>query len=259
MDLHLTEKVVFISGSGQGLGKGIAEGFLEENAKVIISDNNDLLLKETEKELVSKYGKSRIFSLLGDLTNDNDISNCIEKSIEHFGRIDFLIANLGSGRSTPDWNPTELEWTRTMDLNFNGARKLTNKVVPFMINNGGGSIIYISSIAGVEVIGAPISYSVAKAGLISYSKNLSFKLAQNRIRVNTICPGNIYFKGGTWDIKSKENIQEINKMLKEKVPVMRFTTPNEIANIVLFLSSDRASFITGSNIIADGGQTVSIY
>jgi len=258
MDLQLTDKVAFVSGSGQGLGKSIAESFLEENARVIITDIHEGRLNTTEKELSDKYHPSNIFSFKGDLTKDKDISTCVEESINRFGRIDFLVANLGSGRSVTDWNPTEEEWDRIFDLNFNGARKLTNAIVPNMIKCGSGSIIYISSIAGKEVIGAPISYSVAKASLIAYSKNLSNNLSQKNIRVNTICPGNIFFENGTWDIKIKQNPQEVNEMLATKVPLKRFATPHEIANIVLFLSSNKASYITGSCIIADGGQTVSI-
>ena len=258
MDLQLTDKVAFVSGSGQGLGKCIVESFLEENAKVIITDIHEERLSATKQELSAKYDRSNIFCFKGDLTKDKDISTCVKESINRFGRIDFLVANLGSGRSVPDWNPPEEEWDRIIDLNFNGARRLTNSVVPYMIKQRVGAIVYISSIAGEEVIGAPINYSIAKASIIAYSKNLSFKLSQNNIRVNTVCPGNIFFENGTWDIKSRQNPQEVNEMLATKVPLKRFATPREIANIVLFLSSNKASYITGSCIIADGGQTISI-
>ena len=127
-----------------------------------------------------------------------------------------------------------------------------------MMEKKSGSIVFISSIAGMEVIGAPIHYSVAKAALISFSKNLSKKVANNNIRVNTICPGNIYFENGTWDYKLKENKGKVIAMLEHSVPLNRFASPEEIADLVMFISSNKMSFMTGSCLVIDGGQTVSI-
>ncbi len=258
MDLELKNKVVLITASGQGLGKGIAEGFLNEGAKTIITDINKERLLNTVKEFKTEFGDECCFGFPGDLTVDSIISNCIEESIKEFGKIDILVANMGSGRGPIDWNISDEDWKKMIEINFEGARKISNVLIPHFISNGEGNIVYISSIAGVEVIGAPIHYSVAKASLIAFSKNLSVKLAKFNIRVNTISPGNILFKNGTWDIKMKENYNSVQNMLKEKVPLNCFATPNDIANIVLFLSSERAKFITGSNIVADGGQTVNI-
>lgn len=258
MDLNIKNKVVLITGSGQGLGKGIAESLLSEGAKVIITDVLADRLESVKLDLEHKFASSNIFIFKGDLTQNEDITACIESSINHFGQIDILVANLGSGRSIPDWNPSDDEWKRVIDLNFEGARKITNVLVPSMIERGHGNLIFISSIAGKEVIGAPIAYSVAKASLIAYSKNLSVKLAPFGIRVNTVCPGNIYFKGGDWDSKIKQDESKVKSMLELTVPLNRFTTPEEIANTILFLSSDKSAFITGSAITIDGGQTVSI-
>lgn len=258
MNLDLKKKIALITGSGQGLGKGIAEGFIKEGAKVTIADISATRLEASKRELKSKYLNAEIHTYCGDLTKKDQINECVSKSIDQFGRIDFLIANLGSGKSIPDWNSSDEEWTRIVNINFESARKMTNTVVPYMIENGTGSIIFISSIAGKEIIGAPVSYSVAKASLIAYSKNLSIKLGSMGIRVNTICPGNIYFKNGVWDLKMKNDEKDVKSMLESKIPLKRFTTPEEVANLVLFLSSDVSAFITGSCITIDGGQTVSI-
>ena len=258
MNLKLLGKIVLITASARGLGKGIAKGFLEEGAKVVITDIDNKSIEETVKEFSQLYGQENIYSFCGVLTKKNTINTCLSEIIERFGRIDILVANLGTGKGTQDWNIEEEEWTRMMDMNFNAARKTVNEVVQYMPKNGGSSIVFISSIAGLEVIGAPIHYSVAKAALIAYSKNISKKLAANNIRVNSICPGNIYFKEGTWDYKMQENEERVKEMLNNSVPLKRFTTPDEIANIVLFLSSDKAAFVTGSCIVADGGQTIGI-
>ena len=255
MDLKLSGKIVLVTASAHGLGKAIATGFLEEGAKVIITDINQERIDNAFAELSRRFGRDTLFSFTGDLTKEGVINECVAKTEERFGAIDILVANLGSGRGSIEWKIPEDDWHAMMDINFNGARMITNAVVPRMIENGSGSIVYISSIAGVEVIGAPIHYSVAKAALIAFVKNLSKKLAGNAIRANVVCPGNIYFEEGTWDFKLKENREKVLEMLEKTVPVNRFAVPEEIANLVLFLASEKASFITGSTLVADGGQT----
>ena len=117
-----------------------------------------------------------------------------------------------------------------------------------------GNIFFISSIAGVEFLGAASDFSVAISALISFAKILSHKMAPD-IRVNSIAPGNILFEGGSWDKKVKEKPEKINSYIQEKVPLKSFGTPEEIADLALFMASERAAFITGSCIVADGGQT----
>jgi len=119
-----------------------------------------------------------------------------------------------------------------------------------------GSLIFISSIAGMEFLGAPVVYSTAKSALISFAKSLSHKLAP-KVRVNVVSPGNVWVKNGTWDIKMKENPEKVQNMLNEKVPLKRFGLPAEVSDLVLFLSSTKASFITGGCFVIDGGQTTS--
>jgi 3-oxoacyl-[acyl-carrier protein] reductase len=258
MKLKLEQKVVLITGSGQGLGKGIAEAFLSEGAKVVITDLLVDRLDMTRQELSQKYNESNVLSFCGDLTKNSDIIDCVNTAINYFGKIDILIANLGSGSSVPDWNVTDDEWKRMLDINFESARKVTTFVVPHMIKKGRGNLLFISSIAGKEVIGAPLPYTVAKAAIIAYSKDLSVKLASKNIRTNVICPGNIYFKNGDWDRKLRADKQKVESMIEDKVPLNRFTSPEEVANLALFLASEKSSFITGSSITIDGGQTVSI-
>ena len=126
-----------------------------------------------------------------------------------------------------------------------------------MIEESNGVVLFISSIAGMEVIGAPTDYSTAKAAIIALAKNMSRKVAPN-IRVNVISPGNVYFDGSSWDKKIKQNKKQINEMIKTKVPMNRFATPSDIASSAVFLCSDKASFITGATLVIDGGQTVGV-
>ena len=120
-----------------------------------------------------------------------------------------------------------------------------------------GSIIFISSICGVEALGAPTDYSVAKAALNAFSKNLAKKVGPE-VRVNTVVPGNIYFEGGTWAEKIKSSKAKVDEMLETEVPLIRLGKPEEVADAVTFLCSERASFITGATLVVDGGQTRSI-
>jgi len=131
---------------------------------------------------------------------------------------------------------------------------LLNHLIPHLIKSS-GNIVLTGSIAGIEEIGAPIPYSVSKAALTMYAKGLSKKLAEHHIRVNSIAPGNIIFKGGNWDKKNQNDPEGIQKMLKGKVPLKKFGTPEDIGNMVTFLLSERSGFITGSCVVIDGGQT----
>ena len=258
MNLELKDKVILVTGSGQGLGKGIVEEFLKEGAKVVVTDMNEERMNKTIEIFRGVYGKENISGFCGNLTALKDIQSCVSHVIAKYNRIDILIANLGSGRGSLNWNISEDEWNNMLDINFTGARRIVTEIVPHMIENKSGSILFISSIAGLEIIGAPIHYSVAKAAIIAYSKNLARKLASYDIRVNTICPGNIYFENGTWDFKMQEDKQKVIEMLEQTVPQKRFASPEDIANLVVFISSKKSSFITGSCLISDGGQSVGI-
>ena len=122
-----------------------------------------------------------------------------------------------------------------------------DKVIPFLIVAN----------PGIEAFGAPVAYSTAKAAVIALAKNIARKLSD--VRVNVISPGNVYFKGGSWDEKIKHDKNRIDNIIKKAVPMNRFASPEEIVDSVVFLCSDRASFITGSNLVVDGGQTVGVF
>ena len=120
---------------------------------------------------------------------------------------------------------------------------------------GSGNILFIASIVGVEATPAPLPYSAAKAALINYSKNLARQVAREGVRVNCVAPGNILFPGGTWERHLERDRAAVTKKIEDEVPMGRFGTPEEIAGLAVFLCSPRASFITGSCFVADGGQT----
>lgn len=258
MELGLKDKVVLITGSSRGIGKTIASSFLAEGARVIVTGRDRTTLNETLEEFLNTYGAEFVCAYQGDMTNLDDIAKCVNLAVKKFNKIDILIANIGTGKSKAGLEANQSEWERIIKLNLIGSINIVKEIVPLMKKNGNGSIVIISSIAGCEVLGAPITYSAAKSALISSSKNLSYLLAKDNIRVNTVAPGNIFFKGGRWEEIIRENPDIIENYIKRNVPMQRFGKSQEIADAVLFLASERASFITGACLVVDGGETRSI-
>ena len=166
---------------------------------------------------------------------------------------DILVANLGSGSGKPGWEQDEAEWERLFNLNFFGSTRLAQACIPAMTK--GGSIVFISSIAGVEALPAPLPYSAAKAALVNYSKNLSRAVADRKIRVNSIAPGNIFFDGGSWEKHLAKDPDGIQAFIAKEVPLQRFGTPEEIASLAVYLCSSISGFATGECFVMDGGQT----
>lgn len=252
MDLNLKDKVVVVAGSSRGIGKTIAGLLLEEGAKVCISGRDPESLAATEHEF-SNLGQ--VAGFRGDLAKAEPIALLFKFIGTKWGALDAIIVNLGTGRGTSGWDPPEEDWDRLFLQNFHAGRRLAGAAVPLLERRGGGSIVFISSITGVEATPAPLPYSAAKAALINYSKNLSRQLAEKNIRVNCIAPGNIVFPGGSWDRRLIADRESVTRMLDAEVPLKRLGTPGEIAGLAAFLCSTQASFITGACMVADGGQT----
>ena len=255
MDLGLKDKVVFIAGSSRGIGKAIAEGFACEGAKVVITGRDNESLQKTLKEFRERHGAQSIFGFSGDLGEIETLRSILNQTVLTFGKMDVVVGNIGSGRGKPGYDLPDSEWDRFFNVNLMTNIRVVRETIPSLIRNGCGSIVFTASIAGLETVGAPIAYEAAKAALIASCKNMSRELAQYKIRVNCVAPGNILFQGSTWDLRLRDDEKSTMDYVTSQVPLKRFGTPEEIASIVVFLSSQRASFITGACIVADGGQT----
>ena len=253
MELNLKDKVVLVTGGTRGIGFQISKDFLYEGAKVVVIAKNEPRENKSFSDLKAAFPDSLYFYAC-DVTDENSLKDCQNWCLQKLQAIDIVVANVGNGSSMQDAVTESGQWNKVWDINFTSALN-TARVFSKELIRSNGVLLFISSIAGLEFIGAPVDYATAKSALIAFSKSLSYRLAP-KVRVNVVVPGNVWTGEGTWFNKIRENPGIVQKMLIEKVPLQRFGQPKEISDVVLFLSSERASFITGSYFVVDGGQTI---
>ena len=253
MNLDLEDKVFLIGGSSQGIGFSIARCFLDEGAKVVITGRDSKALGEAQSILREKYGEN-IFALEGDLSNLDTVKKNIEKTISRFKKLDGVIANVGNGSEPMEISEYENTYQKSYEVNVKSSMILVQESIPYLKKNG-GSVTFIGSIAGIEDIKAPLAYSMHKAALVSAAKKLSRTLSADKIRVNLVAPGNIFVPGGVWDRKKSQDEKGVLDYLSTEVPLNTLGDPEDIGYLCVFLASKKAKFITGSVIVADGGQT----
>jgi len=257
VNLSLNNRVALVSGSSRGIGKAIAAAFLREGCRVCITARNEAPLAAALAEFEAEFEKGRAISFCGDLTDSKIIERAVRGTHGQWGRLDAVVANLGSGSGKPGWQLDPEEWERLFRLNFFASVNLAQAAIPLLAESKHGALLFIASITGAEATAAPLPYSAAKAALINYSKNLASQVAKLGVRVNCIAPGNILFPGGNWERHLEKDKNKVMQMIESSVPLARFGRPEEIADMAVFLCSDAATFITGACVKADGGQTKS--
>ena len=252
MDFDFKNQNVFISGSTKGLGKEIASRFKLAGSSIVINGRNSEDLHKTKAEISADH------AFQADVTNEVDTARVINAAIEVFGEIDILICNVGSGSNlNRDLDPLT-PWKYMMDVNFWSAVYLIESIDALQPNHP-MSIVCISSICGIEIVpGAPPAYSVAKSALNSYVRVKSKGLKSVGSRINAIAPGNIMHENSIWLKKKNENPAEVNDYINKNVPLNRMASTGEIADLVLYLASPKASFVSGSIWTIDGGQVNSL-
>jgi 3-oxoacyl-[acyl-carrier protein] reductase len=257
MNLGFDNKHFIITGSTRGIGLGIAEVLLQEGAHVMITGRNVGTGNDVYKRLDSRF-PGKVLFYAGDLVDEQVTEAVLSEAVSKWGRIDGIVANIGAVKKVQDWEIGNSDWSWYFNNNFNASLQIVTRSIP-QLEKTKGSVVFIGSIAGIEDVGAPLPYSAAKAALAMYAKTLSRKLAPMHIRVNTVAPGNILFEGGNWDARYKSDPDGVQKMLDNKVPLRKFGTVEDIGNMVAFLLSEKAAFITGSCMVVDGGQTSHVY
>lgn len=243
-------KVAVVTGSTRGIGKAIALAFARAGANVVVCGRDLKKAQEAANE-IKKAGKGRCAAFKCDVSRSSDVKNMIEAAVAEFGKIDILVNNAGVVDSGSLTELTEGSWDRTIDVDLKGVFLCSQAVAKHMMKRKYGKIINIASIAGlVGFLGAP-HYCAAKGGVVNLTKEMALELARFGVNVNAIAPGIIetdMTKGILSDEKSRQ-------AMLANIPLRRIGKPEDIANAVLFLASDDASYITGTTLIVDGGWT----
>lgn len=250
MQLNLANKSVLVTGSSRGIGRAIAESFLAEQCKVAFNGRDPIKLEQA----VSDIHHDNAIAVVGDASKPAQAQAILEKVLKAFGRLDILVCNVGSGRSVPPGQESYDEWQRVFELNLWSATTMI-ETCRHALAETQGAIVCISSICGQEVVpGAPVTYSAAKAALNAYVRGSARPLGKLGVRINAIAPGNILFEDSVWNRKLNEDAKAVEDILKRDVALAKLGTPQDVANLALWLASPAAVFSTGSVFVTDGGQ-----
>lgn len=256
MDLQLKDKTVFVAGGSRGIGLGIVEALLAEGAKVAFTARGAEALEAARARLAAVHGADRLWTMAGDMRDAATIETAVEKAEAELGPLWGAVANVGLDGAPPGFDLDDDTWTAGFSQNLDSAYRLARPVLRRMMARGEGALLFISSIAGMEALGTPLTYGTAKAAMNHLSKELSRLAGPKGVRVNTICPGNIIFPGGEWETRiNGDNGEAVQRWIRREVPQRRFGEPHEIASVAAFVLSPVPSFLTGAVIPVDGGQT----
>lgn len=245
---RLNNKVALITGSARGIGEAITTLFAEQGAKIVLSDVNEALLKETEAKIRSLGVE--VLSCKVDVTNPEQVEAMVKKTVDKFGKIDILVNNAGITKDSLLLRMTEADWDSVLSVNLKGAFLCTRAVLKVMVKQRSGKIINMASIIGL--IGNPgqANYAASKGGLIAFTKSAAKELSGRNINVNAVAPG--FIKTEMTDKLPEDS----RKAMLERIPLNRFGETSDVANLVLFLASEESNYITGCIIRVDGGMAI---
>ncbi|MBW2273148.1 MAG: SDR family oxidoreductase [Deltaproteobacteria bacterium] len=243
---RLTDRVAIVTGAGRGIGAGIATGFAEAGADVVIGSRTESQLQEVAKEVEAAGRRAAVVA--GDLGSRDAMAELVDRAMDEFGRIDIVVNNAGGSMPSPFLGTSEKAFNEALHWNVTTAFNLTQLAVPHMLESGGGNVINIASAVGRISDRGFVAYGTAKAALIHLTKNLAADLAP-RIRVNSIAPGAI----ATSALEMVLRNEELTRKMVEQTPLKRLGEVEDIAAGAVYLASDAASYVTGRVLDIDGG------
>lgn len=251
MDLGLTGKVALVTGSSRGIGRGIATRLLEEGVDVVFCARGEEALDEA---VTAVSGPGRAYGIVADVTTPEGAVAVVDGAVQVFGGLDIVVNNVGGSgaRTTDDLDVADLD--DVLGRNLVPALAVSRAALPELRKRGGGVIALIASIWGREGGGSP-SYNVAKAAEISLAKAMASDLAKDEIRVFSVAPGSTLFPGGSWERRVRDDPAGMAAFVERELPWGRLGTVDEVADVVAFLVSPRASWVVGTCVVVDGGQS----
>jgi len=256
MDLGLQDKVALVTGSSRGLGLASAKALAAEGARVMLTARGAEQLARAADEVVALSSADAVRTTATDLATAAGVERAVAATVDAFGRLDILVNNVGLGRGAGLLDTNDAEWAEAFDQTLYPSIRASRLAVPHMRKKGGGVIIFITSIWGRES-GGRMTYNAVKAAETSLAKSLAQQLARDNIRVVSVAPGSILFPGGSWHKRQQADPAGIDEFVRRDLPFGRFGRAEEVGDVVAFLASPRASWVSGASIVVDGCQSKS--
>jgi len=256
MDLGLQDKVALVTGSSRGLGLASAKALAAEGARVMLTARGVEQLARAADEVVALSSADAVRTTAADLATASGVEHAVASTVDAFGRLDILVNNVGLGRGAGLLDTNDAEWAEALDQTLYPSIRASRLAVPHMRKKGGGVIIFITSIWGRES-GGRMTYNAVKAAETSLAKSLAQQLARDNIRVVSVAPGSILCPGGSWHKRQQADPAGIDEFIRRDLPFGRFGRAEEVGDVVAFLASPRASWVSGASVVVDGCQSKS--